>query len=76
MFAWDLRWQQQPILLSGAGLNETIQPLSVSEVWEVQYDSYIRSSKSISGSYARVLPVMMCSEDGILAVLEQGILSS
>ncbi|GJN35099.1 hypothetical protein PR202_gb23832 [Eleusine coracana subsp. coracana] len=37
IFAWDLRWPQQPIPLS-----------------------------------ARILPVMICSEDGILAVVGQG----
>ncbi|RWR75409.1 nuclear pore complex protein NUP43 [Cinnamomum micranthum f. kanehirae] len=72
VFAWDLRWQQQPVLLSGAGLDETIQPLSVSEVWEVQYDSYIQSSNPVSAASVKILPVMVCLEDGILAVLKQG----
>lgn len=72
VFAWDLRWQQQPILLSGVGLNGTTQPISESDVWEVQYDSYIQSSNINSASSTRILPIMMCSEDGILAVLEQG----
>lgn len=72
VFAWDLRWQQQPIVLSGAGLGETTHPPSESEVWEVQFDSYMQSANSVSASSARILPIMMCSEDGILAVLEQG----
>lgn len=73
IFAWDLRWQQQPIMLSGPGLGGTGQSPSESEVWEVQYDSHTLSS-STSAPPAKVLPVMMCSEDGILVVLEQGML--
>ncbi|KAI3948016.1 hypothetical protein MKW92_047334 [Papaver armeniacum] len=61
IFAWDLWWQQQPILLSG-----------LIEVWEVQYDSYMQSQNVSNTSSTRVLPVMMCSEDGILASIEQG----
>lgn len=69
VFVWDLRWQQHPILLSGAGNEgDSIHPLSESEVWEVQYDLYTKSSISSS----KVLPAMICSEDGILAVVEQG----
>ncbi|CAH8352869.1 unnamed protein product [Eruca vesicaria subsp. sativa] len=69
VFAWDLRWPKQPIVLSGVGASEsTNNPLSESEVWEVQYDSYTKSNISSS----RILPVMTCSEDGILGVIEQG----
>ncbi|KAL1372082.1 hypothetical protein HN51_002242 [Arachis hypogaea] len=64
VFAWDLRWQQQPIILSGA----EVQSISESEVWEVQYDRCIKSSATST----RILPAMICSEDGILAVIEQG----
>ncbi|KAJ4954103.1 hypothetical protein NE237_030935 [Protea cynaroides] len=72
VFAWDLRWPQQPIVLSGLLLGETAVPLSESEVWEVQYDSYMQSSEISNPSSAKILPVMMCSEDGFLAVIEQG----
>ncbi|XP_028776805.1 nuclear pore complex protein NUP43 [Neltuma alba] len=71
LFAWDLRWQQQPIILSRAGAavgNNEVQSVSDSEVWEVQYD---RSTKSNMSS-TRILPAMICSEDGILAVIKQG----
>ncbi|ESW26850.1 hypothetical protein PHAVU_003G153400 [Phaseolus vulgaris] len=73
VFAWDLRWQQQPIMLSGAGAgtgvgNSMVQSISESEVWEVQYDRCIKSNTSST----RILPSMICSEDGILAVIEQG----
>lgn len=73
-FAWDLRWQQQPVIFSGTGIGAGSEhSISESEVWEVQYDRDARST-SISNfsSSSRMLPVMMCSEDGILAVLEQG----
>nr|CAD1830407.1 unnamed protein product [Ananas comosus var. bracteatus] len=65
-------WQQQLILLSGVGLNGTDQRVSESEVWEVQYDSYTQSSGITSAPSTKILPVMVCLEDGILAVLEQG----
>ncbi|CAL5328305.1 unnamed protein product [Camellia sinensis] len=71
VFAWDLWWQQQPIVLSGVAAGEfQSHSLSESEIWEVQYDSY--SSNIGNMSTSRVLPVMICSEDGILAVVEQG----
>ncbi|XP_062191608.1 nuclear pore complex protein NUP43 [Phragmites australis] len=71
IFAWDLRWPQQLTPLSGVGLNGTAQPVCESEVWEVLFDTYTQSSDIISSVATRVLPVMMCSEDGILAVVEQ-----
>ncbi|GAB2291530.1 hypothetical protein Dimus_025783 [Dionaea muscipula] len=73
IFAWDIRWQQQPVILSGSGVAQrSSHPLSESDVWEVQYDSYSQSSNISSLSSARMLPVMMSSEDGILASVEQG----
>lgn len=73
VFAWDLRWQQQPIMLSGVGTSDlsALSPLE-SDVWEVQYDNYTTSSNYRNMSESRVLPAMICSEDGILAVIEQG----
>ncbi|KAE9601708.1 hypothetical protein Lal_00040685 [Lupinus albus] len=71
VFAWDLRWQKQPIILSGAGAgagNTAVQSISESEVWEVQYDCCLKSNTSST----HILPAMICSEDGILAVIEQG----
>lgn len=66
VFAWDLRWQHQPIILSGVGSDEklTHSPCE-SDVWKVQYDNYTSSS-------SRILPAMICSEDGILAVIDEG----
>ncbi|XP_050214782.1 nuclear pore complex protein NUP43 [Mercurialis annua] len=71
VFAWDIRWPQQSIVLSGIGTNDTTQSLSESDVWEVKYDCYTKSSSSNISS-SRILPAMICSEDGILAVIEQG----
>lgn len=69
IFAWDLRRQQQPIILSGVGMGEGVTSLvSESEIWEIQYDRSIKPSNVGS----RMLPVMICSEDGILAVVEEG----
>lgn len=71
VFAWDLRWPQQPIPLSGVGANGTAEPVFESEVWEVLFDAYTQSCDIISSASAKILPVMMCSEDGILAIVEQ-----
>lgn len=71
VFAWDLRWPQQPILLSGVGAGEATHSPCESEVWEVQYDHYAKSS-NVGNVSSRILPTMICSEDGILAVVEQG----
>lgn len=58
-------------MLSGCGVNDTTSALS--EVWKVQYDNYVQIPKAGS---TKVLPVLMCSEDGILALLEEGNLCS
>ncbi|KAF8006086.1 hypothetical protein BT93_K0398 [Corymbia citriodora subsp. variegata] len=69
IFAWDLRRPQQPIILSGVGMGEGVtSSVSDSEIWEIQYDRSIKPSNVGS----RMLPVMSCSEDGILAVVEEG----
>ena len=72
IFAWDLRSAQEPIPLSHVGLDETAQPVCESEVWEVLFGNYTESSDIISSVSTRILPVMLCSEDGILAIVEQG----
>ncbi|KAG9455940.1 hypothetical protein H6P81_000448 [Aristolochia fimbriata] len=69
VFAWDIRRPQQPTILAGVGLDERTPAPSESEVWTVKYDTYMQLPNAGS---ARILPVMMSSEDGILAVLEQG----
>ncbi|KAM3341156.1 hypothetical protein P3S68_028791 [Capsicum galapagoense] len=73
VFAWDLRWQQLARMLSGVGTSDlsALSP-SESDIWEVQYDNYTASSNYRNISESRVLPAMICSEDGILALIEQG----
>ncbi|KAK1434761.1 hypothetical protein QVD17_00511 [Tagetes erecta] len=71
VFAWDLRRPQQPIVLSGIDNGETATCISESDVWEVQYDTFTSASDHTNLSSKGVLPVMICSEDGILAVLKQ-----
>ncbi|EYU37142.1 hypothetical protein MIMGU_mgv11b0064491mg, partial [Erythranthe guttata] len=74
VFAWDTRWPKKPILLSGLGVNENPHANSLveSDIWEVQYDNYTHPSNINSSSSSKILPAMICSEDGILAVIEQG----
>lgn len=78
VFAWDIRRPKQPILLSGDGIGNTpVNSIVESDVWEVHYDNYTHSSKmSNSSSSSSILPAMICSEDGILAVIEQGTYTS
>ena len=40
-------------------------------MWEIQYDGLIQSGY-ISAPPGQILPAIICSEDGVLAVLEQG----
>ncbi|KAI3444060.1 hypothetical protein Pfo_000725 [Paulownia fortunei] len=73
VFAWDIRWPKQAVILSGVGVGDApANSLVESDIWEVQYDNYTHSSKIINSSSSRILPAMICSEDGILAVIEQG----
>ncbi|XP_071725065.1 nuclear pore complex protein NUP43 [Rutidosis leptorrhynchoides] len=72
VFAWDTRRSQQPIVLSGIDTGETTPCISESDVWEVQYDTFMSASSHSTISSERVLPAMICSEDGILAVIKQG----
>ncbi|KAL7137970.1 hypothetical protein ABFS83_10G130800 [Erythranthe nasuta] len=74
VFAWDTRWPKKPILLSGLGVSENPHANSLveSDIWEVQYDNYTHPSNINSSSSSKILPAMICSEDGILAVIEQG----
>ncbi|XP_051132028.1 nuclear pore complex protein NUP43 [Andrographis paniculata] len=74
LFAWDIRSPKQSVVLSGVGFRDAPKnSLVESDVWEVQYDNYTHSSKIInSSSSSRILPAMICSEDGILGVVEHG----
>ncbi|GJY63701.1 nuclear pore complex protein NUP43 [Tanacetum coccineum] len=72
VFVWDVRRPQQPIILSGKDTGEATPVISESDVWEVQYDTFTSASSRANMSSERVLPAMICSEDGILAVIKQG----
>ncbi|KAL1548919.1 nuclear pore complex protein NUP43 [Salvia divinorum] len=73
VFAWDIRRPKQPVMLSGVGIGNAPAYSAVeSDIWEVHYDNYTHSSKMSSSSSSTILPAMICSEDGILAVIEQG----
>lgn len=72
VFAWDFRRPQQPILLSGIDTSKATSCISESDVWEVQYDTFMSPTNGVNISSERVLPVMICSEDGFLAVIKQG----
>lgn len=73
VFAWDIRWPKQRIMLSGVGIGDaTANSIVESDIWEVHYDNYTHSSNLTNSSSSKILPAMICSEDGILAVVEQG----
>ncbi|MCO5553517.1 hypothetical protein L7F22_007039 [Adiantum nelumboides] len=73
VLAWDLRWQKEPIQLCGSA-DLTGQPLGdtmvESDVWEVKFDHLSFSGTSALSS--KIPPIMFCSEDGILGVVEAG----
>ncbi|KAL2635998.1 hypothetical protein R1flu_007477 [Riccia fluitans] len=76
VYAWDLRWQQAPIPLNGHAMQNGRghllgDSLVESEVWEVKYDPLLQLAGHMTES-GKIPPVMMCSEDGILAVLDSG----
>lgn len=74
VFAWDIRSPKQPVMLSGVGIGDApANSLVESDIWEVHYDNYTHSTNRMNSSASKVLPAMICSEDGILAVVEQGI---
>ncbi|KAJ7541630.1 hypothetical protein O6H91_10G067700 [Diphasiastrum complanatum] len=76
VLAWDLRWQQEPIQLVGDNArgkgNLLGAPPIESDVWEVKYDHFSPFSGH-SADTGKASPVMVCSEDGVLAVLEDGV---
>lgn len=75
VFAWDIRRPKQPIMLSGVGIGDApANSIVESDIWEVHYDNYTHSSKMSHSSSSTILPAMICSEDGILAAIEQGTL--
>ncbi|KAI4376778.1 hypothetical protein MLD38_014496 [Melastoma candidum] len=73
IFAWDRRWQKEPVFLSGVGTGgEVGNSVCESEVWEIRCDPYVQSQVAGNVPSSGILPVMGCSEDGILAVVKEG----
>lgn len=71
---WDLRWQQEPIALAGPSAKGQASGglVSESEVWQVKYDTWSPLAAGRGTESGKLPPVMMCSEDGVLAVLDGG----
>lgn len=73
VLAWDLRWQKEPMQLSGSSdLKEQFigDSMAESEIWEVKFDPFSLSGTNAMSS--KISPIMICSEDGILGVVETG----
>lgn len=72
VLAWDLRRQNELLTLAGRGLKTGAPPIAEGEVWNVKLDPALQGGQ---GESAKIPPVLMCSEDGILAVIEAGVYS-
>eukprot|EP00250_Pteridium_aquilinum_P010533 c19456_g1_i1 orf=471-1592(+) len=73
VLAWDLRWQKEPLQLCGSSdlkgqfLGDSMVE---SDIWEVKFDPF--SPPGSNAMSSKIPPIMMCSEDGILGVVEAG----
>ena len=68
--AWDLRWQEGPIVFVGIGQSSSLvsKYLSKNKVWEVKYDHYTQyPSTNVTSN--KIPPITMCPEDDIFNVL-------
>ncbi|GBG61632.1 hypothetical protein CBR_g22430 [Chara braunii] len=93
--AWDLRWQQEPLVLvgplqqssqrrrssSGSSIKrhsagqQTELLIAEGDVWEVRFDSLAQGGVRagvFDTDRNKLPPVMMCSEDGVLALAGGG----
>ncbi|CAM6041556.1 unnamed protein product [Sphagnum compactum] len=74
--AWDMRRQQELIPLAGAipsmGRSALEFPIvAEGEIWEVKFDPALYE-RGLMTEVGKVPPVFVCSEDGILALLQGG----
>ena len=79
VLAWDLRRQNELFSLAGtrgSKASSLLGPATVAEgeIWEVKLDPALQGGGHGTES-GKVPPVLMCSEDGILALLESGLYS-
>lgn len=72
VLAWDLRRQNELLTLAGRGLKGG-SPIAECEVWDVKLDPALQGGGQ--GESAKIPPVLICSEDGILAIIEAGVYS-
>ncbi|CAM6018682.1 unnamed protein product [Sphagnum balticum] len=74
--AWDMRRQQELIPLAGAipsmGRSALEFPIvAEGEIWEVKFDPAL-FERGLMTEVGKVPPVFVCSEDGILVLLQGG----
>ena len=79
VLAWDLRRQNELFSLAGtrgSKASSLLGPATVAEgeIWNVKLDPALQGGGHGTES-GKVPPVLMCSEDGILALLESGLYS-
>jgi nuclear pore complex protein Nup43 len=70
VLAWDLRRQNELCTLAGKGGKGGSSTIADGEVWDVRLDPALQGGQGESG---KIPPVLMCSEDGILAIIESGL---
>lgn len=70
VLAWDLRRQNELLTLAGRGL-KGVSPIAEGEVWDVKLDPALQGGGQ--GESAKIPPILICSEDGILAIIEAGV---
>ncbi|XP_024377358.1 nuclear pore complex protein NUP43 isoform X1 [Physcomitrium patens] len=69
VLAWDLRRQNELHSLAGRGCKSGSSTGAEGEIWNVKLDPALQVGQGESG---KIPPVLMCSEDGILALIESG----
>lgn len=70
VLAWDLRRQNELHSLAGRGCKSGSSTGAEGEIWNVKLDPALQVGQGESG---KIPPVLMCSEDGILALIESGL---
>ena len=71
VLAWDLRRQNELCTLAGKGVKGGSSTIAEGEVWNVKLDPALQGGGQ--GESGKIPPVLMCSEDGILAIIESGL---